>query len=381
MDILKFFTAFYHKNIKANEAYEIIGQIAVNTAVKGVPFSKKFKGTLGPGKRAVSVSFTPETGFDFNDVKESRKVDIMSILTEADKLDFILPPEAMNNPDSVNFKSIMAQRRREHEEQKAKEAEIARRAELQQKYSGVLQKVEAAESTDDKISVLFNELVPSSGASDTIAGELIRAINRLMYRDYNDGDRFYEGYGLETCASAAAYLGDHGFDKIIDEIMDNSWRDDDDYYTSKLEELGAQIIDEIINNPELLETPLDYDMWDANIDDIIENQPRYEFEYDIDDIVQEYMEAGLINIWDVHQVVEGWLEYQNAFEGAEVSRPFGHYDSSVTIENLTRAGLDEIENWNRWDMWEEYKAELRAEYGSLEDDEDDDEDEYTEDEE
>ena len=46
--------------------------------------------------------------------------------------------------------------------------------------------------------VLFDKLVPGSGAAETVEGELMRAINRLVYRWYNDGDYFYKGYGAET---------------------------------------------------------------------------------------------------------------------------------------------------------------------------------------
>lgn len=38
---------------------------------------------------------------------------------------------------------------------------------------------------------LFNLLVPAEGPADTEAGELVRCLNRLGYRFFNDGDMMY----------------------------------------------------------------------------------------------------------------------------------------------------------------------------------------------
>lgn len=52
----------------------------------------------------------------------------------------------------------------------------------------------------------FNEYVPPSGKADTVYGEMVRALNRVVYRWDNDGDKFMYGYGLQTAAPAASYL-------------------------------------------------------------------------------------------------------------------------------------------------------------------------------
>jgi len=53
---------------------------------------------------------------------------------------------------------------------------------------------------------LFDTLVSCMGNCETIEGEVLRAINRLVYRYYNDGDYWWEGYGCETAGPAAAFL-------------------------------------------------------------------------------------------------------------------------------------------------------------------------------
>ena len=54
--------------------------------------------------------------------------------------------------------------------------------------------------------VLFDELVEGIGKSKTVAGEILRAVNRIQYRWYNDGDMAGSGYGRETVNPAVRYL-------------------------------------------------------------------------------------------------------------------------------------------------------------------------------
>jgi hypothetical protein len=54
--------------------------------------------------------------------------------------------------------------------------------------------------------VLYDELVPGMGKADTQEGEMLRAINRIVYRYYNDGDEYMRGYGTETAGPAHSFL-------------------------------------------------------------------------------------------------------------------------------------------------------------------------------
>ena len=55
------------------------------------------------------------------------------------------------------------------------------------------------QAIQDRSHALFKELVPISGKADSLAGEIVRAISRIGYRFYNDGDQLGIGYGKETC--------------------------------------------------------------------------------------------------------------------------------------------------------------------------------------
>ena len=59
---------------------------------------------------------------------------------------------------------------------------------------------------EDRNEPLYDKLVPGSGAAETVEGEILRAINKIIYRYYNDGDEYYTGYGIETAGPAHSFL-------------------------------------------------------------------------------------------------------------------------------------------------------------------------------
>ena len=67
-------------------------------------------------------------------VEDLKEDSITKMLKENDAITFTIPPEAMNDPSSVDFKSIMAKQRADYDTKKAEEAEQKRREELRNKY-------------------------------------------------------------------------------------------------------------------------------------------------------------------------------------------------------------------------------------------------------
>lgn len=63
-------------------------------------------------------------------------------------------------------------------------------------------------TVEEKFDEIFKKIVPESGMANTVIGEIFRAVGRLGYRNFNDGDYFYQGYGCETCGSSATFLLD-----------------------------------------------------------------------------------------------------------------------------------------------------------------------------
>lgn len=116
-------------------------------------------------------------------------------------------------------------------------------------------------STEDKLNELFRELVPYEGKADTVAGEIVRAISRIGYRFYNDGDQIGVGYGKETCNPAARYLMENTNEEIKD-IICNMWGlFSDDIYEARLHKLEEAVLTFIETNPEKKTKQNTVDMW------------------------------------------------------------------------------------------------------------------------
>ena len=98
----------------------------------------------------------------------------------------------------------------------------------------------------------IRELVPGSGNAGTIEGEMLRAINRIIYRHENDGDYFWRGYGAETAGPSTSFLYDcKDIDKKlqsqIKKLIDNAEGDSNDTsYGKKL----YSILELILNHVE-----------------------------------------------------------------------------------------------------------------------------------
>ena len=74
------------------------------------------------------------------------------------------------------------------------------------------------EDLNEKIETSFESLaakyVPNSGKANTVGGELLRAVCRIEYRYYNDGDIAGIGYGKETVNPAVRFLIAKGDDNV-----------------------------------------------------------------------------------------------------------------------------------------------------------------------
>ena len=99
---------------------------------------------------------------------------------------------------------------------------------------------------EQRINALFEELVPASGKADTVAGEIIRAVSRITYRNYNDGDHVGVGYGNETCNPAARYLAAKCGEEISSLVYAAWGIENDKAYDLILEQLEATVQGELL---------------------------------------------------------------------------------------------------------------------------------------
>lgn len=148
------------------------------------------------------------------------------------------------------------------------------------------------------INGMFEELVPMSGKSDTVAGELVRAACRIGYRYYNDGDHLGIDYGKETCNAAGRFLCMRGGDDVAKAVRDAWGVYDDDEYEAALDMIDRCVVNHIENHPELREEANTEDMWDFSDDDDVWEEDEDDYGYwgeeeGYDDYDDDYYEG-----WD-----------------------------------------------------------------------------------
>lgn len=304
-----------------------------------------------------------------------------------------LSDDDLMNPNEVNFKKKIADATAEEEAEKARQELEARRAEMKAKYQGLLDKVSSMPKDEgynyNRLEALFEALVPGQGKADTIAGEIVRAVMRVIYRYYNDGDYFFMGYGLETTAPSISYLAFRYEDTIYNaQDMGERYaglydmKQLDKEYEQFLRDLSEEAIEDILAHPELLSEINEVDSRDYDAEWIEEEQPRFEYDFMLDYELEEMLEADIISNRDIENYVEDAFCWESTYDGCEVSFQGGDY---VYISNLTYDGFTAIQDrfsgrgldrfWEELvnehaDELEEYKNQEDEEYDDDFDDED-----------
>lgn len=146
-------------------------------------------------------------------------------------------------------------------------------------YKSAFNQHPSREVLDNRLDQYFSKYVPASGACKTEGGELVRAMIRIIYRWYNDGDQIMEGYGRETCNAAARSilrkLLRHNIDiedMNIKRILEKGYNCFGNEYDYKIYEDAEYLIDVLDKHPELFEMDNTGDMFSytdsaADVDD------------------------------------------------------------------------------------------------------------------
>ena len=174
----------------------------------------------------------PMSKFMSTEVKENKE------LTEAPDDDGILSDDELDAEDEkerAEFEARLKARRDKVAQQRAeRDAKAKRDAELKAQAEEKLKEI----GNDWSFEHVFDTLVPDSGKCDTLAGEILRAVNKIEYRWFNDGDRFNEDYGIETCGQPAYFLAQIEVDDgepFWDLILDVDKNGDDSEYEKMIE--------------------------------------------------------------------------------------------------------------------------------------------------
>lgn len=97
---------------------------------------------------------------------------------------------------------------------------------------------------------LYDKLVPKAGPSNTVAGEIIRALMAIMNGVLRNNQVFYDGEGKDKFGSAFYYLTSKGYTDILEDAIGLTG----DEYISTIEKAIDKIARDFIYNPELLKT-------------------------------------------------------------------------------------------------------------------------------
>ena len=122
-----------------------------------------------------------------------------------------------------------------------------------------------------KFNEFFDKYVPINGSADTLGGEIVRAINRIVYRYYNDGDTVDRYCGneynhLRACDTfLKTYCPAYHSLSNVKELE----------YEKNLCDRLKKVFDYLVANPNVFEIP--------NSTDCIANAPYEPWEYDDDE--------------------------------------------------------------------------------------------------
>jgi len=109
------------------------------------------------------------------------------------------------------------------------------------------------EKAQEQFDALFEKFVPAMGKAETLAGEILRAVSKIGYRYYNDGDIAWHDYGRETVNPALRFLKHvcesefltEAFEVIVHLLFEEDWTTEEgyEYLIDSLAEETIGIID------------------------------------------------------------------------------------------------------------------------------------------
>lgn len=204
----------------------------------------------------------------------------------------------------------------------------------------------------------FKVLVPQSGPADTLAGELIRAMMRILYRDFNDGDRFFSGYGLETCGGSAQFLIENTNNEIataLKKIAENNLESDE--YTEAIEDVSTRLLRYLNNNKGLIgtENTDDSTEWEIS-EDLI---PVYDFDCELPRQLYDIIRYTDYSEEDLEQEIYYWEANGEQIGGAVERIAVDGY--MLYIEGIQEDLYNEL-NREMYEWLEDFADELSKEY-------------------
>lgn len=112
---------------------------------------------------------------------------------------------------------------------------------------------------------LEDEYVPKTGKAETIGGEILRAMDRIIYRFYNDGDMVGVNYGNTTCNGSDRYLCNVVPGYVT---LDQFYEGQEKEYENQMLKDHRLVFTYLMNNKEVFEQPNTVDSREISEEDI-----------------------------------------------------------------------------------------------------------------
>lgn len=296
-----------------------------------------------------------------------------SLLNEAPNIS--IPKDSLNDPSSISLRGIAKDAVEKEEAENRARAEKEEKDRLGKQAQSKLQEILSVnEENNDLLESIFEVLVPSSGKCDTLAGELARAMMKIEYRYFNDGDFFFDGYGYETCGPAAAFLMEYAPKElgIMESLFKIAQKGDSlviypDRYEEEINNIGNELSQFIIDNPYLIATPNKKDMLndydEGLLKDIKSELPKCTFDVDTNyEELEVLLDLGLISDGDIQDELEAELEHFMDYESEAYVERWAK--DAYAIADLTPCEFQSVSDdmngiQNSFDM---YVDDLKSEY-------------------
>lgn len=304
-------------------------------------------------------------------LEESQEGKNESYLTEAPGDKFTIDPQQMyrdmnntNGSTPIKLGKIIGDKQRTKDAHDRKES-------LKAQMKPIIDKVNAVNDSE-KLEILFNELVPKSGKANTVAGEIVRATMRIIYRYYNDGDYFMFGYGMETCNGSAEYIYAETNLSLITAIYNKvknliqEWgfegKEIESSYEEFITQLQIQVVSYLLENLELFtqENKIDSRNYASHtFKEVLMDECDVTLPYDL----QRLIDDGYVDEGELENEFDSWEYDGGYFNSVEIS------SGSLWFYELDSAMYDSIMSHRVYRWLEQYAQELLEEYIPEEDDE------------
>lgn len=279
----------------------------------------------------------------------------------------------INDPSSLDLRGMVRKGVQDEKDKIEAARKEAERAELRDKYSDIFELIDVGlPEYNAIIDDLFDKLVPSSGQSEIVAGELIRAINKIGYRWNNDGDMCFSGYGITTCGNAINYICSFipRVESMVEQVADKCTGNedaDDKTYDDFLDRLYEAVVDFIATHPDEVLEPAE-DMYSSDYDDdewLKDLEPKAEievtdtsFNYELRNYIDDLGDYLDIDVYNLLSDFDEDVRYNGSFDNLERDYVYADCIGYVLPARLESEFYDFIESWSANKL-----RELEEEYG------------------